>query len=295
MNAFTIKDIETLSGIQAHTIRIWEQRYGFLKPQRTQTNIRHYNNEELKTILNVALLNRFGFRISRISKMSAEQMAQKILELTQVQAKHQHLINQILQHMIDMQLDEFDNVLTQMFANLGVEEAVIEVLFPFLERIGMLWIAGRINPAQEHFVSNLIRQKLLAATDNLPIPMSTSTKVLLFLPEGELHEIGILFIQYLIKKNGLQNWYLGANVPASDIAFVANNKQPSYVYTHLTAVTQNFSLDKFISQLHEAVPGIPIVISGPVVAGFSNTLPADVNILPSAKDILTFIKSLQAS
>lgn len=292
MNAFTIKDIEILSGIQAHTIRIWEQRYDFLKPQRTQTNIRHYNNEELKTILNVALLNRFGYRISRISKMSSDEMAQKLLALTQVQAKHQQLINRMLQYMIDMQLDEFDETLTGTISSFGVKEVLIEVIFPFLERIGMLWITGRINPAQEHFVSNIIRQKLLSATNDLPIPMQSNTKVLLFLPEGELHEIGILFIQYLVKSHGLQNWYLGANVPLEDIAFIANAKQPTHIYTHLTAIAQNFNLAKFVAQLQESVPLIPLIISGPVVASITNPVPAGVHFIYSPSEILTFIEAL---
>jgi len=294
MNAFTIKDIENLSGIQAHTIRIWEQRYTFLKPQRTQTNIRHYNNEELKTILNVALLNRFGFRISRISKMTGEEMAQKILEITHVQAKYQYQINQMLQYMIDMNLDEFDEALTKMVDELGIKDAMIEVIFPFLERIGMLWSAGRINPAQEHFVSNIIRQKLLSATENLSTPLQSNTTVLLFLPEGELHEIGILFIQYLVKKKGMQNWYLGANVPLEDIVFVVKAKQPSYLYTHLTAVTQNFSLEKFLLQLHEAVPAIPIVVSGSIVSGFTGELPSNIRFTQSITEIFNFIDSLEA-
>lgn len=292
MNAFTIKDIETLSGIQAHTIRIWEQRYDFLKPQRTQTNIRHYNNEELKTILNVALLNRFGYRISRISKMSSEEMSQKILELTQVHAKYQQIINAMLQNMIDMQLDEFDETLTKIIDSLGVKEVLIEIVFPFLERIGMLWITGRVNPAQEHFVSNIIRQKLLSATDDLPIPMQSNTKVLLFLPEGELHEIGILFIQYLVKNHGLQNWYLGANVPVDDIVFVANAKQPTHIYTHLTAVTQSFSFEKFVAELQTAVPLIPLIVSGPMVANITTPIPEGVHYIHSPLEIFTFIESL---
>ncbi len=294
MNAFTIKDIENLSGIQAHTIRIWEQRYAFLKPQRTQTNIRHYNNEELKTILSVALLNRFGFRISRISKMSSDEMAQKILEITHVQAKYQYLINQLLQYMIDMKLDEFDEAVTKVAVNLGIKDTMIEVIFPFLERIGMLWTASRINPAQEHFVSNIIRQKLLSATDDLPTPLQSHVKVLLFLPEGEMHELGILFIQYLVKKKGLQNWYLGANVPVADILFVVEAKQPSYLYTHLTAVTQSFSLEKFILQLHEAVPAIPVIISGSMVSGFAKELPPNIRFTQTPAEIFSFIDSLEA-
>jgi MerR family transcriptional regulator, light-induced transcriptional regulator len=292
MNAFTIKDVENLSGIQAHTLRIWEQRYSFLKPQRSNTNIRYYTNEELKAILNVALLNRFGYRISRISKMSAEEIAEKIMGLLPNEAQHQHIINQMLEQMIDMQLDHFDELLSQIIRQFGLAQAFTQIIFPFLERIGMLWAVGRVNAAQEHFVSNIIRQKLLAETEALPTPQQSDKKILLFLPEGELHEIGILFIQYLIKQQGLQNWYLGANVPVSDVSYVADTKKPSHLYTHLTAVGQSFSLEKFVSRMHELQPDTPIIVSGPVTFGYTQDLPGNVRFYNSPQEILDFIQSL---
>ena len=293
MNAFTIKDVENLSGIQAHTLRIWEQRYGFLKPQRSTTNIRYYTNEELKTILNVALLNRFGYRISRISKMSQHEIADKILNLLPGEAQHHHIINQMLEQMIDMELDKFDNLLSGIIQQFGVKQAFINVAFPFLERIGMLWSTGRVNAAQEHFVSNIIRQKLLAETENLPVPLNSSNRVLLFLPEGELHELGILFVQYLVKQQKQQNWYLGANVPIEDVQYVAEAKQPSYLYTHLTAVTQSFSLDKFVNQMHEILPTAQLIISGPVTAGYNKDVPANIHLYNTKQQVLDFIDSLQ--
>lgn len=292
MNAFTIKDVENLSGIQAHTLRIWEQRYDFLKPQRSTTNIRYYTNQELKTILNVALLNRFGYRISRISKMSHQEMADKILNLLPGEAQHQHIINRMMEQMIDMQLDEFDNLVSEIIHQFGLKKAFIDITFPFLERIGMLWSTGRVNAAQEHFVSNIIRQKLLAETDNLPVPLNSSKRVLLFLPEGELHEIGILFIQYLVKQQKQQNWYLGANVPIEDVSFVAEAKQPSYIYTHLTAVAQSFSLERFIHHMHELIPATPLIVSGSVTASYDKELPANVHFCKSHQEILNFVSSL---
>jgi MerR family transcriptional regulator, light-induced transcriptional regulator len=293
MNAFTIKDVENLSGIQAHTLRIWEQRYDFLKPQRTETNIRHYSEDELKSILKVALLNRFGYRISRISRMSPEEMETKILELIPMEARHQHTINQMLEYMIHMQLDEFDDLLKQIIHEQGIKQALLEVVFPFLQRIGTLWATGRINPAQEHFVSNIVRQKLLAETENLPVPMHSHTKVLLFLPEGEVHETSILFLQYLIKEQGLQNWYLGASVPLSDVSFVVNAKNPSHLCTHLTAVSQSFNLEKFISQLHQLVPQTPILVSGAVTDGYDKQLPDNVVINKSFEEMLEHITNAQ--
>ena len=293
MNAFTIKDVENLSGIQAHTLRIWEQRYDFLKPQRSTTNIRYYTNDELKTILNVALLNRFGYRISRISKMSAAEIADKILNLLPGEARFQHIINQLLEQMIDMELDNFDTYLSKLIQQFGLKQSFIDVVFPFLERIGMLWSTGRVNAAQEHFVSNIIRQKLLAETETLPVPQDSKYRVLLFLPEGEMHELGILFVQYLVKQQRQQNWYLGANVPLEDVAYVIQAKQPSYLYTHLTAVTQSFNLEKFVGQVSELVTETKVLISGPVTAGYDKALPTNVHLYKTSKQIQEFINSLQ--
>src|SRR5688500_9758364 len=145
MNAFTIKDLENLSGIKAHTIRIWEQRYGFLKPKRTETNIRYYSNDELKTVLNIALLNKYGFRISHINKMKPEEMQDKILSLSQAQARQERLINLLIQDMVDLNMDKFEALLDEQIRLKGVEKAITQLIFPFLEKIGILWLTNHIN------------------------------------------------------------------------------------------------------------------------------------------------------
>ncbi|MEO6541085.1 MAG: MerR family transcriptional regulator, partial [Ferruginibacter sp.] len=161
MHSFTIKDLENLSGIKAHTIRIWEQRYTFLKPSRTGTNIRFYSNEELKKLLNVALLNKFGFKISHIDKMSEEEIKVKILSLNQLEAQQDRIVNTLIQNMVDLDMESFEQVLDDFIMARGIEKTISQIIFPFLEKIGILWLTNHINPAQEHLVSNIIRQKLI--------------------------------------------------------------------------------------------------------------------------------------
>jgi DNA-binding transcriptional MerR regulator len=161
MNKFTIKDLENLSGIKAHTIRIWEQRYSFLKPQRTATNIRYYSNQELKMLLNISLLNKYGFKISHINRMSMDELKEKTLTLSGGQAQQERIVNELIQHMIDLDLDAFEYVLDQFITARGIEKTITFIIFPFLERIGILWQTDHINPAQEHIISNIVRQKLL--------------------------------------------------------------------------------------------------------------------------------------
>ena len=194
--AFTIKELESLSGIKAHTIRIWEQRYGFLKPSRTQTNIRTYNNEELKTLLTVALLNKFGYKISRIDEMQPGQRDQAVMDLPQQEAYTENLVNVLLGHMIDIRNNEFEEVLDGYIREYGPERTITTIIFNFLEKIGILWQTNKIIPVQEHIASNIIRQKLVRAIEDLPFVSRKSPLFLLLLPEGEHHEIGLLFVYY---------------------------------------------------------------------------------------------------
>jgi DNA-binding transcriptional MerR regulator len=170
---FTIKDLENLSGIKAHTIRVWEQRYTFLAPQRTETNIRCYSNDELQKLLNVALLNKYGYKISHIDKMSVSEMNEKIVSLSQVEAQQERIVNELIHCMANIKMEEFESILDNYIKTKGIEKAIIQILFPFLERIGILWLTDHINPAQEHMVSNIIRQKLIVGIDSVKCNPST--------------------------------------------------------------------------------------------------------------------------
>ena len=174
---FTIKDIENLSGIKAHTIRIWEQRYSFLKPKRSDTNIRYYTNEELKTILNIALLNKYGFKISHIDKMSPDKLAENVLSLSDAGARDHLMINRLLECMVDYDIENFENILNESIAASGIEKIILKIIFPFMEKVGTLWVTNHINPAQEHLVSNLIRQKIIVGIDSLAVKVKSSIKI----------------------------------------------------------------------------------------------------------------------
>jgi DNA-binding transcriptional MerR regulator len=292
MNAFTIKDLENLTGIKAHTIRIWEQRYSFLKPQRTDTNIRYYNNEELKKILNIALLNKYGYKISHIDRMSEVEISDKIMTLSNAQAQQERVINDLIQYMIDLNLQEFEDVLDEYIRIKGIEKTINQIIFPYMERIGVLWITGHINPAQEHLVSNIIRQKLIVGTDAVVSHLKMDKTGLLFLPEGEFHELGLLFIQYLLKSRGVNVLYLGANVPVDDVEYVVNLKKPDFLYTHLTSVSHGFNFDRFMTQATKKFSQIPFVISGRLAIAYEKKIPAKVNFRRSLQEVTEFIATL---
>jgi DNA-binding transcriptional MerR regulator len=292
MNAFTIKDLELLSGIKAHTIRIWEQRYSFLKPQRTDTNIRYYTNDELKTVLNIALLNKYGFKISHIDRMSNPEMKDKIVSLSQSQAQQERAINDLIHHMVDMKIEDFEALLDTHISARGVEKTITQIIFPFLERIGILWLTNHINPAQEHLVTNVIRQKLIVGIEGVGTHITSNKSMLLFLPEGEHHELGLLFMYYLLKTRGVKVIYLGANVPLKDVEFVANLKKPTYLYTHLTAVAQNFNFEKFLINAHHRFFDGKLIVSGLLTQQYKKKVPSNISFKKSLGEVMEYLATL---
>ncbi len=292
MNAFTIKDIENLTGIKAHTIRIWEQRYSFLNPNRTGTNIRVYSNEELKTVLNIALLNKYGFKISHIAQMNEKELKNKILSLTNSQAQQERIVNEMLNCMIDIDFEQFESILDQHISRLGIEKSITQIIFPFLERVGILWLTSNINPAQEHLITNIIRQKIILGIETVTSIFNSSKLCIVFLPEGEHHELGILFIHYLLKSKGIKVIYLGANVPISDIEYLCKIKSPDFIYSHLTSLAHNFNFEKFLNFIGQKIPNQPAIISGYVTASYKKITPANVQFKISLEQVMEFINGL---
>lgn len=292
MNKFTIKDLENLSGIKAHTIRIWEQRYSFLKPARTDTNIRYYTNDDLKTILNISILNKYGYKISHINKMSAADIISRVAGLDIAGAQQEKIVNELIQLMVDLDTSGFEKVLEKQIVSNGIEKTIIRIIFPFFERIGILWQTGHINPAQEHLTSNIIRQKLIVGIDHAKPLIRTKKSFLLFLPEREHHELGLLLVYYLLKRRGAEVSYIGANVPLKDAQFVAEAKKPDYIYIHLTSSSPGFNFEKFLQQLTQKIPGPRIIVSGYVTHGYKKALPKNVEFKFSLIDLVEFISAL---
>ncbi|MFZ4058956.1 MAG: MerR family transcriptional regulator [Ferruginibacter sp.] len=292
MNSFTIKDLENLSGIKAHTIRIWEQRYHFLKPSRTGTNIRYYSNDELKMILNIALLNKYGYKISHIDKMNEVELKEKILSLTQSQAQQERIVNELIQSMVDLNIERLEDILDNYIMARGIERTITQIIFPFMEKIGILWMTNHINPAQEHLVTNIVRQKLIVGIEGVTTSLRVNKTILLFLPEGEYHELGLLFMYYILKSRGISTIYLGANVPLVDVEYVVRLKKPDYLFAHLTTVGQNFNFDKFLLNINRKFSGIPMIISGQLTHTYEKKIPAPINFKKSFAEVMDFVSTL---
>jgi DNA-binding transcriptional MerR regulator len=261
MGKYSIKELEQLSGIKAHTIRIWEKRHKIIEPQRTATNIRFYSDEDLKKIINVSLLNSHGLKISKIADMSFDEINRKILEMSETQSEASLFIDQLVVAMVDMEEDRFEKILSTMAIRFGFERTITEVVYPFLEKIGVLWQTKNINPAQEHFISNLIRQKLIVAIDSLPMTSPSAKRALLFLPENEWHEIGLLFCHYLTRKAGYKTFYLGQNVPHEDLLKIVAIHKPNLLVTYITSSPYG-GAESYLTKLQKALPNQSILASG---------------------------------
>lgn len=261
MGQYSIKELEKLSGIKAHTIRIWEKRYRIINPSRTATNIRFYSDHDLKKIMNVAIVNSSGVKISHIARLTSDELSKMVGAESDI-AIEVAPIDQLIVAMVELDEPNFERLLVKLASKLGFEDLILKVVYPFLEKIGILWQTGNITPAQEHFITNLIRQKLIVAIDQLPYPPKTSRKAILFLPENEYHEIGLLFYQYLTRKNGILTYYLGQNVPYSDVKQTAETHKPDFLITSLVTNFQKGNLDDFVKRLSDDFSQQTILISG---------------------------------
>jgi len=291
VSVYSIKDLEHLSGIKAHTLRIWEQRYNFMSPKRTDTNIRYYDDHDLKLVLNISLLKDNGFRISRIAEMSEKEMQEEVLKLTE---KHLHFPDQI--HtltiaMVDMDEDRFEKILNTSILQMGFEKTIKEIVYPFLSRIGLLWQTGSINPANEHFISNLIRQKMIVAIDGqIKTADPNAKKFLLYLPEGELHELSLLFSCYLIKARGFKVIYLGQNMPLQDLDIVKDIHKPDYVLTVITSSPDQENVQNYVQTLGKKFCDSTVILSGYQVIGQDLDLTENTIEMPNIQYLIDYIE-----
>ena len=285
MASYTIRDLEKMSGIKAHTIRIWERRYKLIEPKRTPTNIRYYSDEDLKRILNISILSQNGFKISKIALLNEEQLKDRVVDLC-IDTNNQNIqIESLIVSMLDMDDKKFSEVITNSIIKQGFESTVETLLFPFLEHIGTLWQAGSIFPAQEHFISNLIRQKLIVAIDSeMSKFKKTGHKIVFFLPEGELHELSLLFYSLIARKENFDVTYLGSSVPLSDLINIESLNSSDYFFTSFTTSLGNEKFTKTLNDLTTYFPGKKIFITGLRFKEPKNKIPDGFKLITSSNE-----------
>ena len=232
---FTIKDLENISGVKAHTIRIWEKRYNLLQPKRTDTNIRYYSNENLLRLLNITLLNKNNFKISKIAAMSDKEIILNSRELAFKDAINDQAINAFKLAMFQFDKTLFNTTYNNLLHRKTFREIFKNVFIPFLSQIGLMWQTDTLLPAHEHFISNLIAQKIQINTEKLQYSVTDSNKTyVLFLPENEIHELGLLYLNYELVLRGNHTVYLGQSLPLDNLNYFFKNDRNICFITSLT-------------------------------------------------------------
>ncbi|WP_115818038.1 MerR family transcriptional regulator [Winogradskyella eximia] len=249
-NTFSIKDLENLTGIKAHTIRIWEKRYNLLEPKRTDTNIRYYDLESFQKLLNVSYLNNNGYKISKIATIDEHEIPQLVKKIAVETNTESHAINAFKLAMLNFDQGMFYKTYESLLEEKAFEEIFYTIFIPLLTEIGLLWQTGTITPAHEHFISMLIRQKILISTEKIQskqINKSTKTFVL-YLPDNEIHEIGLMLINHQLVSKGYHSIFLGQSVPIESLVEIQNYYDEITYISYFTVKPKKEKLLKYIEK-----------------------------------------------
>ena len=289
MDRFTISDIENISGIKAHTLRIWEKRYVILVPKRKESNHRYYDNDDLKYILQVAYLYKNGYKISKIAGLQKDKLKDHIAAAT-INDEQLLYQNILLSAAFEFDTSLFEETLHAAFEKLGFEKCILKVVYPYFEKVGLLWMNDEAIPAQEHFSSNIIRNKIINAIDKLQTPVGNIAPVILFTPDDEHHEIPLLFAHYLFKKHNKEVIYLGTNVSIDTLKDFCDEKKHGELFFNIITNFTGFSIDEYLMILCETFPAQKIIMTGPLTNDITVRMP-NCTLLTSLEQVIDFIKS----
>tara|TARA_B100000963_G_C22569288_1_gene645263 strand:- start:446 stop:1312 length:867 start_codon:yes stop_codon:yes gene_type:complete len=285
MAKYKIKDLENLTGVKCHTIRIWEKRYNILEPSRTETKIRTYSDDELTHLLTVSMLNRNGIKISKIAKLSQEDM-NKLLWDIKVNKETEFSMDKLIMALISLDENLFNKTLQNLIDTEGLETTFTHHLIPFLDRIGIMWLIGSINPAQEHLISNLIRQKVISEIDKQIVPDDQSNPVVVYLPEHEWHEISLLFYQFLLREKGVRTAYLGQSLPYTALQECIEKLKPKAILSSwLTAVDSKFVVNYF-KRIRKDYPDLRVFAGGAQVKSNAEVLSSYITVVQDIDDVI---------
>ncbi len=254
-SVFSIKDLENFSGVKAHTIRIWEKRYNLLTPERTETNIRNYSIDSLKKLLNISLLNSDGIKISKIANYDDITFEEVLKQVISKKVNKNHFTNKLKIAMLNFDVILFEEAYSQIEKVLSFSDIFKNYLIPFLYDVGLLWQSGSINPTHEHFISNLIKQKILISTYHLQIKKVEKHDKLfiLFLPDNEIHDLGLTYLQYEVVSAGYKSIMLGASVPIDSLKPFINDSQEVVFISYFTVEPEIKKIPKYLSEFNAEI------------------------------------------
>lgn len=292
MDHFTIRDIENLSGIKAHTLRIWEQRYNLSIAKRKQSQHRVYDSEGLKELLLISFLYHNGHKISSIANLSRAEIGQLVESSIVRDDNYEVFVQQLVAAGVDFDKEKFEKVVNCLVMRVGLEKCIIHVFIPFLQRIGLLWMTNNVIPAQEHFVSHIIRKKIILATDGVELNENNRSTILVYTPKDEYHEIPLLTANYFFRKYGNRTVYFGLNVSIDSLRTYLEQHKVTHLYTHVITHFNHEWLEQYIYSLCEEFPGIKIVVSGPALCKCIQKIPENIQVLHTVEEMIRFAKEV---
>ncbi len=294
MAVYSIGDLEKLTGIKSHTLRIWEQRYQIIQPKRTPTNIRYYDDDDLRALLNIALLNKNGFKISKIAKMTEHEIREKVFSISDVKVSGEAPLDALTISMLELDEAKFDKIISTHIQQIGFEATMIQIIFPFLEKVGMLWMTNSVTAIHEYFVTYIIRNKTITAISDLSHKSSEDAPLFfIFQPEGEQQELSFLFLQFLLKSRNHQLIHLGQSLSLEEVGDVYKIRKPDYIFTMLNQSPASGSIQDYINKLTHLCPESHILLTGFQVVGNKVVLPPRVQTLNSLQETVAFVESLR--
>ncbi len=291
MQHFSIRDIENLCGVKAHTLRIWEQRYKIFVPKRKQSQHRIYDCDDLKELLRISFLYHNGYKISRIAEMSEAELQQEIEKIKPEPCNYEIFVHQLIEASVVFDKENFEKIVNGLVLRMGLEKSIVHIFYPFLQRIGLLWMTNHVIPAQEHFSSHIIRKKIICATDGLELTNNGQYNVVVFSPPGEEHEIPLLVINYFLRKQGIWTTYFGTGVDTDTLKYYTKHFRVTHFYTHVITHLDNCGLNEFIEGLCRTFPQQKILISGPACSCVCDK-PGNLLYLRSMEEALDFSRKL---
>ncbi|MCL3780033.1 MerR family transcriptional regulator [Prolixibacteraceae bacterium JC049] len=287
MGKYTIKDMEVISGVKAHTIRIWEKRYALFNPERNENNQRLYNDEELRYLLNISNLVKSGFRISKLIDLPANELEQLIQNTHDKTSKNIQITDELTTLLLDYNEAAISQLIDNLIDKFGFEQAIEEYAFPFLHKVGMLWQTGTIQPVHEHFFTNIIRNKIILETNKYPITKNnSSSSILFFTHEKELHDINLIYYYYFARKNGLKAYYLGVMVPTSNLKQAVQETGANILLTHFINRIEKDELEEYIHQLSTEIPSVKLLLTGQLLHDYKPNLPQNTITIKSKEQFL---------
>lgn len=293
MVVYSIKDIENLCGIKAHTLRIWEKRYNILVPQRTETNIRYYTEEDLRHALNLSLLYRKGMKISKLARLTKDEVRARVAEITEVDDAFEKSLDTLSISMLELDQYKFDQILNKNIKQNGFEETMETVIYPLLEKINLMWVAGSINEVHEIFVLNIIKHKLIVQIDNLPTKKKQlKGSFLLYIPPEESQSLSLLYMYYILKRDGFNVFYLGEDVSMNKLFHACELLQPEFVFTIINDAFTEKPLQPYIDKICDKIEAT-MLVSGYQALNQSVVAKKNCKILPGLGDVVDFTSTIK--